>query len=149
MHKLPALGFLVADGSRARLLLRHGDGRYSQIATFARDPAFRPRRDTRTRVFASGGAARSAVGEAKPLQEDAFAQTLSEAVERSLDAGAVERLAIVAPPRMLAALRRTLSARALAHVAAETPKDVTKLPEAELRPRLDALAARAAVSGVA
>lgn len=141
MLKQPALAFLVADRGRAQLLLRHSDGRYDVLAEFEAPPRFRPRRDTRVRVYASVGTARSTTGDAtSSADRRAFAAELAAGLERALARGAFERLVLVAPARMLADLRRELSGAVARTVVDAAPKDLTKLPQAELRRVLDDIA---------
>ncbi len=143
MHQQPSLAYLIADGARARLLLRHGDGRLSTLASFSGEPARRPREDTRGRTHASVGTARSAVEEPDTTAERRrFAAQLAEAVEDFVAQGAVRRLVLIAPARMLADIRRGLSEPTVSLVAGELAKDLTKLPEAKLHPVLGDLALR-------
>jgi protein required for attachment to host cells len=145
MHQEPALTYLVADGARARLMKRHGDGRFSTFANFSSDPLTGTRKDTRGRVFGPTGRVRSAIEEpdADPGRRR-FATELAEAVEGFVVSGEVDRLVLVAPPRMLADIRSALSGRAARTVAGQLPKDLTKLPEGLLREALDELVLRTA-----
>lgn len=68
-----------------------------------------------------------------------FAGTLAQELERRHAAGEFDLLAIVAEPRMLGTLRRKLSPALRAAVVKEVPKDLTKLPERELREAIAAL----------
>jgi protein required for attachment to host cells len=140
MHRQQALAFLVADGARASLRLRHGDGRYDEVAVFANPARHRPRHDTRGRVFASGGETRSAIpADAEDGALKAFAAELAVAVERFMEGGRAHKLTLVAPARMLGALRAALPPQTLDRVSAALAKDLTKLPERELRQALEAL----------
>jgi protein required for attachment to host cells len=137
----PKLAFLIADGARARLMLRHGDGHYSDVASFAHDAEPRRAHDTRGRVHASVGGARSALGEPDPEHGwGEFGADLAAAVEDSVAKGLFDRFALVAPPRMLAAIRHHLGVETSAKLTGELAKDLTKLPERDLREKLDALA---------
>ncbi|HTI66318.1 MAG TPA: host attachment protein [Caulobacteraceae bacterium] len=139
MHREPSLAYLVADAARARLLLRHGDGRYEVRASFDNEPFRRPRHDTRGRAFAPTGSARSAIGgrdRDREKMRSTFAGEVAAGVERSLAGAGVERLALVAPPRMLAALRSRLGPETARRVVVELARDLTKLPEAALRETL-------------
>lgn len=140
MHKQPAVAFLVADAGRARFVLRHSAGRYDVLASFENKPAHRPRQDTRVRTFAPSGATRTALSQDKGRQaRDAFAAELADEADRLLQQGRVTHLSLVAPPKMLAAIRDKLSDRAAAHVSTTRAKDLTKLSEADLHDALDDL----------
>lgn len=138
MHKEPALAFVVADAGRARLLLRHSDGRYEELDSFEARRAHRQGRDTRGRVFASVGESRSAVGEP---DHDAAAQrfgaTVAESIDALCEAGEVDRFVLVAPPRLIAAVRGRLGSRARQRMVGELAKDLVKLPEPKLREALE------------
>lgn len=62
-----------------------------------------------------------------------FAEAILSDLEDRLDRKEFEQLVIYAPPRMLGALREAMSERMALVVISETAKDVTKLPELELR----------------
>lgn len=127
MHHEPAQAYLIADGARARLLLRHGDGRYAELATF----------EAASHHHSSHGAERS---EAETERERSrFAAELAAALDGFVGKGAFDRLVLVAPPRILSAIRGDLKAAAKALVTAELAKDLTQLPEARLREVLDEL----------
>lgn len=143
MHHEPALAYLIADGGRARLVLRHGDGHFDPLASFSGEPAHRPSQDTRGRTEASVGTARSAIEEPDTTAvRRRFAAELSDALEGFIARGAFKRLVLIAPARMLADIRQGLSEAAARVIAGELAKDLTKLPEAKLRPILDGLALR-------
>jgi len=138
MHKEPALAFVVADAGRARLLLRHSDGRYEELDSFDAAPAHRQGQDTRGRVHASVGEARSAVGEPNhDLVAQHFAATVAERVEALCEAGEIARFVLAAPPRMLAAVRERLGPRARERAVGELANDLTRLPEPKLREALE------------
>jgi protein required for attachment to host cells len=143
MHMEPSIAFLVADRGRARLLLRHGDGRYETFVSLAAPRPHRRLADTRGRVFAGPGPERSALGEPEPDREgEALARDAAAAVDAGLVGGAFGGLVLVAPARALAMLRKHLSPRANAAVRGQMAKDFTKLPEAELQRVLDSLVLR-------
>ncbi len=132
---------LIADGARARIV-RQADAK-AEAAGQAEDLLFeidhKPLREIMSdrpgRSFASEGARRSAMdyrSEPEREQEARFAHTLLEELERRLVDGEFERLAIVAEPRMLGALRQKLSPALRQTIVAEVAKDLTKIPRQEL-----------------
>ena len=95
-------------------------------------------------MFTSVGGSRSAVSEPEADPAEAvFVTTLAAALEDFLDRGTFERFAMVAPARMLGALRGELGRLGQAQLCAELAKDLTKLPQAKLHPMLDQLMLRA------
>ena len=62
------------------------------------------------------------------IEEDRFVRGVCEALERLVRERAAPALFVVAPPRALADLRKSLHADAKAKVAAEIHKDLTKHP---------------------
>jgi protein required for attachment to host cells len=67
------------------------------------------------------------------LQTERFARVLADELERRRAAGEFDRIAIVAEPRMLGAIRQRLPHQLAAAVSLEVAKDLTKLPLDELR----------------
>ncbi|HEV2303344.1 MAG TPA: host attachment protein, partial [Stellaceae bacterium] len=91
------------------------------------------------RAFESAGGARHAVAPRTDPHRRAktdFAQILAEEIVRARQQGAFDRLALVAPPPILAAIKEHLDAECERRLDGELAKDLTKLPEAELRRRL-------------
>jgi protein required for attachment to host cells len=140
--KQEKLGYVVADGGRAKLVLRHGSGRYETLTELHGEHLHRPRLDSRTRVFERFGNARSAVGDLGDQRAgvvQAFVAEVDEAVEKAVAEGAFNRFVLAAPPRVLGALRARLKPELQRRVVCEFPKDLTKLPEAELHQRLESI----------
>ena len=127
MHLEPALAYLIADGARARLVLRHADGRYSDMAQFGHDPHRH-----------SGHVARAASERVDQYADlDAFAAEIARELTRLTQGGAFGRLVLVAPSRMLHALREALKPPVAGLVVGALAKDLTKLPQLELEKALD------------
>jgi protein required for attachment to host cells len=142
MSRQPRLGYLVADGARARLILRHSTGTYETLQAFESDSkAHTPHRDGRTRVFASSGTSRSAVeGSSERLKiQERFASELGEALNQAAAKDLFDGLVLAAPAKMLHAIRDGLDVMARGKLRGESMKDLTKLPEAELQKRLEHL----------
>lgn len=146
MIRRPLMAFLVADGGRAQLLLRHSNGAYDVLETFEAEEHPRlPRADGRTRVFSSAGEGRSAV-EPDPQsvadrRNGRFAVRLAQAVSGAFDQGRFGSFAVLAPARMLRPIREALAPHACHHLGREIACDLTKLPKAALHARLDKVAA--------
>jgi protein required for attachment to host cells len=140
-----AFACLVADGARARVILRHADGRFSDIARLEAVPRRRTK-DTRGRVFASVGPVRAAVPEPdRDADRRAFAAELALALGGLADRKAFDRLILVAPARMLSALRQDLRPDIRARIAGQLAKDLTKHHELDLQHVLDRLVFGASV----
>jgi protein required for attachment to host cells len=123
--------FVIADGSRARWV---GRSRDADDFTTTRELAAEERLSGSPTgvVFDSGGQRytieqrRSAV-EAHRLR---FAQQVADAI--NAEAQDFDRLAVVAPSRVLNAIRARLSTAAGAKLAKTLAKDLTKTPDHEL-----------------
>ena len=124
MHQEPAMAYLIADGARARLLLRHGDGRFEQVAHLSH-PA---------------GERRSAVeSDDRDAGFAAFAEDIAAAMKGLVEQAAFERLVLVAPSHLLSALHESLARPVADRVVGELHKDLTKLPEKDLHEVLNGL----------
>lgn len=132
----PAITYiLVADGSRARVLVNSGPGRgLLQLpdSDFRHEipPERELHRDKPSRVQQSASPARHAA-ERPSLHERAkalFARWLVAFLDKSFSAKHFNRLIIVAPPEMLANLRASIKGPLSAAVVAELAKDLTSLP---------------------
>jgi protein required for attachment to host cells len=138
----PVIWILVADGTRARAILAPATaGAREPMATMLELHAeHRPAReimaDAPGRTFASVGARRSAMEyHSDPVRGELerFARAIVDELEARRAAGGFERLVVYAPPRMLGAMRDAMPEKLAAVVQHELAKDLTKLPELELR----------------
>ena len=68
-----------------------------------------------------------------------FAHEVADAISAQAAQGAFDRLALVAPPRILSAIRDRMSVGASAKLARTLAKDLTKAPDHELGAWLGAL----------
>jgi protein required for attachment to host cells len=148
MEKTRRTWFVVADGEHARVLAHRADSGFED--TFALDSAAAHRRarelgaDRPGRVNERADVARHAVDPRSDPHRRAktdFAQVLAEEIVRARREGAFDRLALVAPPPILAAIKQHLDAECEKRLERELAKDLTKLPEEELRRRLAELGA--------
>lgn len=97
-------------------------------------------RDRAGRSFAIGSPGRRAAmaphGDPEHVQEIAFARDLSERLERSLGQGEFDALVLVAPPRMLGAMREAMPAALAARVSREIHSNLASLSPRHFREKL-------------
>ena len=130
----------VGDGGKALFLRNEGDEKFPNLVTervFAdKDPPTREQgTDAPGRAFSGAHAVgRSAVETTDwhEIEKERFAQRMSVALEDVVRKRAAPALVIVAPPHVLADLRRTLHSDVKARVVAEIGKDLTKHPVWEI-----------------
>lgn len=67
------------------------------------------------------------------LAEDRFATEIGEALYRLAHAGAFQHLVIVAPPKVLGTLRKSLHKEITDRIRAEIPKELTSHPVPEIQ----------------
>mgnify|MGYP000355142330 CR=1 FL=1 len=137
-------GILIADGGRARMLLATGIGKPLQQIEGAdyRNPVPPDRelaRDKPPRVHESMSPARYASerDDLHEREERRFALELAKMLDARLEAREFDRLAIVAAPATLAVLRDAISEKVREVVIAEIDKDLTKVPNHEIRRHLE------------
>lgn len=144
MPRKPEVLVLVADGARGELLRRRpGAPPFETVATFANPEARLPDRalgDQRPgRTHESVGPRRSAIEPRTTPRTHAliaFADTLAEALDRSVRDTPRTRLVLAAPPRLLRMIEARLPTRVAAAIARTVPKDLTRLPRLALQERL-------------
>ena len=122
---------LLANGGHARWVERDGE----KFVTIAELEAERETaHHATTTVHQSGGPVRHGAGEVDLAKKGRthFAADIAKRLDDEARSGAFERLAIVAPPAMLHALREELSPATLAKLVHELPKDLMKTPTSEL-----------------
>ena len=131
---------LIADGARSHLLLSEGRAKplsevsgsehHIDIKSDHELSAERP-----GRVHESANVSRHAI-EREDLhqrEKERFAQFLAADLELQLAKGEHERLVIAAAPETLGVIRSALSEKVKALIFAEVPKDLTKLPNPQIR----------------
>ena len=135
---------LVADGARARVVENLGPGKgLSEVGgmEFTGDK-LRNRdimADRPGRSFESANSARHAMeppSDPKRQAEADFVSGLAEMLDRKLQAGAFDRLVLVAAPQALGDIRKALSRPLAGVVHGELAKDLTKVPNNELATHL-------------
>lgn len=126
--------FVIADGARARWVRRSDT---ADDFTTVRELHARPAENGAPQgvVFASAHGQRFSVEErdsAVRMHRLRFAQDVADAINVEVAHGELDRLALVAPPRVLSAIRQRLSTAASARLAHTLAKDLTKTPDHEL-----------------
>lgn len=134
---------LIADGARSHLLLSEGRGK-----PLAEVPGSEQRQDIRPdheisadrpgRVHESANIARHAIerDDLHKREKERFAQSLAADLERRLANREYDRLVIAAAPETLGVIRSTLSEKVQAVILREVAKDLTKLPNPQVKAHL-------------
>ncbi|MBI3440812.1 MAG: host attachment protein [Proteobacteria bacterium] len=139
-HKIPLVWVIVADEHIAKIFRKNGP--HLECLGEASPDLNHVSLTNKSvgRVVSSGGGVIHHKYEphAKASQHQGFFFTLRLAqwLDTAVNDNAFDRLVLVAAPRMLGNLRKSLSKRVRARVIAEINKDLTKHPEAALRQEL-------------
>jgi protein required for attachment to host cells len=134
MHK-PRIQFLVVDGGRARWVRRSVDAAddFETVEVLQAPPQLRDETDG---VVFEGTCGQSfSVGqrnEARTRHHALFASQIADLINAQVQNDGFERLSIVAPVRMLNAIKSRLSPPARAKLGKTLAKDLTKAPDHEL-----------------
>lgn len=141
---------LVADGSRARILKNEGPGKGVQPAM---DGEFRHELPKTRELGADRpgrnqepftGAGRHAMDNPVDwhrFEKEKFAREMAKVLDRANNAGAFDRLVLVAPPKTLGDLRAALAPATRKKVIGEIDKDLTQLTPGELPDHLGSVLA--------
>jgi protein required for attachment to host cells len=140
MTKHHVTWFVLADGSRARILTRRElESGYELVAEYQAPEAHVPSHEIVTdrpgRSQESAYTGRHAIEprqDAHRARKDAFADEVAGHLNQANARGAFTALVLYAAPQTLAALRATLDDATRGKVKAEFPKDLTKVPLSEL-----------------
>jgi len=127
--------FVIADGGRARWVTR--SERADDFVTVRELKADKVEFAGRApgAVFESSTSRSSGLGEPGKLAKEqgaVFAAEVAEALNADAERDAYDRLALVAPARILSAISKGLSGPAKARLANSLAKDLTKVPDHEL-----------------
>jgi protein required for attachment to host cells len=131
---------LVGDGRKALVLRNAGDATHPNLQT---TDVFKQQQTSRTSELGTDKPGRtnpsSAIGHSAyeqtdwhELEEQRFAHHVAEVLAARAQAGAFEKLVVVAPPKTLAELRRTFPDAVKHKIIAEIDKDLTKHPIHEI-----------------
>lgn len=130
---------LVADGHKFLLLRNRGNFQAPELVVEAsgemdNPPTHEQGTDQPGRRAASRDGVRSAMEttDFHQLEEDRFASDIAGLLEGWTRTGDMEKLIVVAPPHMLAELRRHYSQAVIDCLVAEIDKDLTKHPVKEI-----------------
>ncbi len=134
---------LVADGARARLLLSEGRGKpLSEV------PGSDIRIDLKSdqelsadrpgRVHESANVTRHAIerDDLHRKEKERFAQSLADGLDKRLANREYDRLVIAAAPETLGVIRAALSDKVRGVILAEVAKDLSMIPNPQIRPYL-------------
>jgi protein required for attachment to host cells len=131
---------LVGDGEKALFLRNRGNPLKLDLVVeriLEQDnPATREQGTDRPgRAFANGGSRRAAMEETDwhRLGEERFASDIARSLQRHCQAEDFKELVVVAPPRVLGALRRAFAREVVSRICAEVPKELTTLPVPEIQ----------------
>ncbi len=134
---------LVADGARARLLLSEGRGKPlnevpgSDIRIDLKpDQELSAERPGRVHEFANVSRHAIERDDLHRREKERFAQSLAEGLDKRLANREYDRLVIAAAPETLGVIRAALSDKVRAVILAEVAKDLTKIPNPQIRPHL-------------
>ncbi len=123
---------LVGDGRKALFLHNEGDAdlldlRRTSVRLDENPPTREQGTDAPGRSVNSVGAARSSMEPTDwhDLAEHRFAESVAQEVNEAVRTGACKEIVLVAPPKVLGDLRKSLNGEALKHVKGEVAKDLT------------------------
>lgn len=130
---------VVCDGKKALILENVGDGKFPNLQTRevfeqANPPTHEQGSDAPGRSIQSVGSARSAMEQTDwhDIEKHRFTRTVAGALDRFLSELKAEHVVIVAPPRTLADLGRSLSQTVQDSIVAELAKDLTGLSVSDI-----------------
>ena len=134
---------LVADGRRALFLCNHGDADLIDLRVLSARVETNPAAhewatDRPGRVFSPAGARRGAVEETDwhEHEEERFVRAVAETLNDAAESGEMTEFVIVAPPKALGELRKSLSEKTRTRLVGELDKDLTRHPLAEIEKAL-------------
>jgi protein required for attachment to host cells len=135
----------VGDGRKAIFLLNEGNGleprlKVQRVFEDKNPPTHQQGSDRPGRALFGIAANRSAIEQTDwhDIEKHRFARVVAAALDRLLQGLRAERVVIVAPPRTLADLRRSLSPAVEKLIVAEIAKDLTGLTVGEISQYLTA-----------
>ncbi len=131
---------LIADGARAHLLLSEGRGKpLAEVPGSEHQQDIKPDHEIGAerpgRVHESANVARHAIerDDLHRREKERFAQSLADDLGRRLANNEYDRLVIAAAPETLGVIRSAMSEKVQAVVLAEVSKDLTKLPNPQVK----------------
>ncbi len=139
---------LIADAGRARVLQNMGPGKGTTAVDGLASESALPSStneivaDRQGRSFESTGSTRHPMEPRTDPREQmkrSYLEMLADQLDGKLQAGAFDRLVVVAPPQALGILRAAFSDRVRSAVSGELAKDLTKTPDHDLGAHLEDL----------
>ena len=139
---------LIADAGRARVLQNMGPGKGTTAVDGLASESALPSStneivaDRQGRSFESTGSTRHPMEPRTDPREQmkrSYLEMLADQLDGKLQAGAFDRLVVVAPPQALGILRAAFSDRVKSAVSGELAKDLTKTPDHDLGAHLEDL----------
>ncbi len=134
---------LIADGARAHLLLSEGRGKpLAEVPGSEHQQDIKPDHEISAerpgRVHESANVSRHAIerDDLHQREKKRFAQSLAADLDRRLANDEYDRLVIAAAPETLGVIRTAMSEKVQAVILAEVPKDLTKLPNPQVKEHL-------------
>ncbi len=134
---------LIADGARAHLLLSEGRAKpLAEVPGSEHSQDIRPDHEISAerpgRVHESANVARHAIerDDLHRREKERFAQSLAADLDRRLANNEYDRLVIAAAPETLGVIRSALSEKVRAVILGEVAKDLTKLPNPQVKTHL-------------
>jgi protein required for attachment to host cells len=131
--------YVIADGGRARFVMRDEQGAFRTISSFVSTELHAKSsdlgRDRPARVMESASPGRSAIEPRRDLKEAAkqdFVNLVAEQIDEEHGRGQFDSLVLVAPPGVLTELRNNLSKPMTELVVDGLQKDLTKVPDHDL-----------------
>lgn len=131
---------LIADGSRARIVLNEGIGKGLKPAMNREFEASRATTreigtDKPGRTFESADGSRHAMAprvDWHQFEKHLFAKRMAKLLDAAAKRRDFDRLVLIGPPQTLGALRQTLNPQTRKLVTGELAKDLTNVPQEEL-----------------
>lgn len=122
---------VLANSTHARWVERTGAG-FADTAEFSAEPS--TGHHQMATVYESAAPMRHGAGavDLKARSREKFAAEIAHRLNSEASKGDFEQLALVAPPKMLLAVRQALSPAARAKIVLELSKDLVKTPAHEL-----------------
>jgi protein required for attachment to host cells len=136
---------LIADAGRARVLQNLGPGKGTTAVDGLASESALPSStneivaDRQGRSFESAGSTRHPLEPRTDPREQMkrnYLEMLADQIDGKLQAGAFDRLVVVAPPQALGVLRGAFTDRVKQAVSGEVAKDLTKTPDHDLAAHL-------------
>lgn len=119
--------YVVADGGKARILVRHGESMSTVSAFDSSGHGDTAESDTAT-IGAIHSPSTNPASQVKAL----FARQVAEHLNRAVNANEVDHIVLAAPGHVLHDIRETLNKPATQALGKSLSKDLTNVPDGEL-----------------